>query len=123
MKSGKDEKRLCFDDFNGLAKVRPYSAACIAIFLFSMAGIPPTAGFMGKFYIITGAFDGGYFALGVLGIFSSILSMWYYLRLIIVMYFREPEDDFEVSEMTLAPLGTFVLALSVFAISFYPVVL
>lgn len=120
---GKDEKRICFDDFNGLAKVRPYSAACIAIFLFSMAGIPPTAGFMGKFYIITGAFDGGYFALGVLGIFSSILSMWYYLRLIIAMYFREPEDDFEVSEMTLAPLGTFVLALSVFAISFYPVVL
>jgi NADH-quinone oxidoreductase subunit N len=88
-----------------------------------MAGIPPTAGFMGKFYIIAGAFKAGYLTLGVLGIVSSILSMWYYLRLIVAMYFREPEEEFEVFEMSLAPLGTFVLALSVFAISFYPVVL
>ena len=78
---------------------------------------------MGKFYIIAGAFKGGYISLGVLGIISSILSMWYYLRLIIVMYFREPEEDFGVSELQLAPLGTFVLALSVFAISFIPVVI
>ncbi len=120
---GEGEKRNSFDDFNGLAKVRPYSAACIAIFLLSMAGIPPTAGFMGKFYIIAGAFKGGYISLGVLGIISSILSMWYYLRLIIVMYFREPEEDFGVSELQLAPLGTFILALSVFAISFIPVVI
>ena len=120
---GEGEKRNSFDDFNGLAKVRPYSAACIAIFLLSMAGIPPTAGFMGKFYIIAGAFKEGYISLGVLGIISSILSMWYYLRLIIVMYFREPEEDFGVSELQLAPLGTFVLALSVFAISFIPVVI
>ncbi len=118
---GEGEKRHSFDDFNGLAKVRPYSAACIAIFLLSMAGIPPTAGFMGKFYIIAGAFKGGHITLGALGIVSSILSMWYYLRLIIAMYFREPEEDFEVGELTLAPLGTFVLALAVFAISFIPV--
>lgn len=120
---GEGEKRVSFEDFKGLAKVRPYSAACIAIFLLSMAGIPPTAGFMGKFYIIAGAFQGGYIALGILGIVSSILSMWYYLRLIIVMYFREPEEDFEVSELTLAPIGTFILAVSVFAISFIPVML
>jgi len=118
---GEGEKRTSFEDFNGLAKVRPYSAACIAIFLLSMAGIPPTAGFMGKFYIIAGAFKGGYITLGALGIISSILSMWYYLRLIIAMYFKEPEDDFEIGEITLAPIGTIVLALSVFAISFIPI--
>lgn len=121
--SGDAERRITFDDFNGLAKVRPYAAACIAIFLMSMAGIPPTAGFMGKFYIITGAFQAGQITLGVFGIFSSILSVWYYMRLIVVMYFREPEDRFEVGEMTLAPLGTIILAISVFAISFYPVAL
>ncbi len=88
-----------------------------------MAGIPPTVGFMGKFYIIAGAFQGGHVALAILGIVSSILSMWYYLRLIVLMYFKEPEDQFEVAEMTLAPLGTIILALCVFAISFYPVVL
>ena len=120
---GEGEKRNSFDDFNGLAKVRPYSAACIAIFLLSMAGIPPTAGFMGKFYIIAGAFKEGHISLGVLGIFSSILSMWYYLRLIIAMYFREPKDDFELGELTLAPVGTFVLALMVFVLSFIPVMI
>lgn len=120
---GENEKRITFDDFNGLARIRPYSAACITIFLLSMAGIPPTAGFMGKFYIIAGAFNEGFITLGVLGIVSSILSMWYYLRLIISMYFREPEEEFAVAEMTLAPLGTFVLAVAVFAISFIPVVI
>ncbi|MEJ2057530.1 MAG: NADH-quinone oxidoreductase subunit N, partial [Desulfofustis sp.] len=120
---GKDEQRSSFDHFNGLARVRPYSAACIAVFLLSMAGIPPTAGFMGKFYIIAGAFNGGYVTLGALGIASSVLSMWYYLRLIIAMYFKEPAEDFQVTELTLAPLGTFVLALSVFVISFIPIAL
>ena len=64
--SGKGEKRTTFDDFKGLAKVRPYSAAAISIFLLSMAGIPPTAGFMGKFYIITSAIDAGQITLAVL---------------------------------------------------------
>jgi NADH-quinone oxidoreductase subunit N len=120
---GKEEKRVSFDDFKGLAKVRPYSAAAISIFLLSMAGIPPTAGFMGKFYVITSAIEADLIFLAVFGIFSSILSMWYYLRLIIVMYFREPEDQFEIAEMTFAPIGTIILAFSVFALSFFPVVL
>ena len=120
---GEEESRVSFADFKGLAKVRPYSAAAIAVFLLSMAGIPPTAGFMGKFYIIATAFQTGHALLAVLGIVSSVLSMWYYLRLIIVMYFREPEGSFEVTELTLAPIGTVVLAICVFAISFFPVVL
>ena len=120
---GKEEQRVCFNDFSGLAKVRPYSAAAISIFLLSMAGIPPTAGFMGKFYVITSAIQADLVFLAVFGIFSSILSMWYYLRLIIVMYFREPEDQFETAEMTFAPIGTIILAISVFAMSFIPVVL
>jgi NADH-quinone oxidoreductase subunit N len=120
---GKNEKRKTFDDFKGLAKVRPYSAAAISIFLLSMAGIPPTAGFMGKFYIITSAIDAGQVALAVLGIVSSIISMWYYLRLIISMYFYEAEEQFdeEASTCSLGPICTFVLVVCVFAISLYPV--
>jgi len=120
---GKDEKRITFDDFSGLAKVRPYSAAAISIFLLSMAGIPPTAGFMGKFYIITSAIQADLVFLAIFGVISSVLSMWYYLRLIIVMYFREPKEQFDVAEMTFAPIGTVILAFSVFALSFFPVVL
>lgn len=118
---GEGEKRANFDDFKGLAKVHPYSAAAIAIFLLSMAGIPPTAGFMGKFYVITSAFTSGHIALAVLGIISSILSMWYYLRLIITMYFHEATDSFEIQGTPLATVGTFVLVFFVFVIALYPV--
>lgn len=120
---GEGERRGSFDDFKGLAKVRPYSAAAITVFMLSMAGIPPTAGFMGKFYIITDAIRAGQMVLAVFGIVSSILSMWYYLRLVILMYFKDPEESFEISGMTLAPVGTMILAFCVFAIGFYPVLL
>jgi NADH-quinone oxidoreductase subunit N len=118
---GEGEKRKNFDDFKGLAKVRPYSAAAITIFLLSMAGIPPTAGFMGKLYIITSAIDAGQIALAVLGIVSSILSMWYYLRLIINMYFHEANDSFEIAASPFAPVCTLILAACVFAIGLYPI--
>ena len=120
---GASEKRATFDDFKGLAKVRPYSAAAITVFLLSMAGIPPTAGFMGKFYIITSAISAGQTALAVLGIISSILSMWYYLRLVINMYFYEAEDSFDIVGSPLATIGTFVLVVCVFAIGLYPIII
>ncbi|WP_084456799.1 NADH-quinone oxidoreductase subunit N [Desulfogranum mediterraneum] len=119
---GANEKRQTFDDFKGLARVRPYSAAAIAIFLLSMAGIPPTAGFMGKLYIITSAISAGQVALAVFGIISSILSMWYYLRLIINMYFHEAVEGFEdTADFKFAPACTFILVVCVFAISLYPI--
>lgn len=119
---GAGEKRQLFDDFRGLAKVRPYTAAAITVFLLSMAGIPPTAGFMGKLYIITSAISAGQIALAVLGVISSILSMWYYLRLIIAMYFFEAEESFSCEGSTLATISTFVLVFLVFAIGIYPLV-
>lgn len=119
---GEGEKRANFADFKGLARIHPYSAAAITVFLLSMAGIPPTAGFMGKFYIITSAFTAGHVVLAVLGVISSILSMWYYLRLIITMYFHEASDTFEIQGTPLATAGTFTLVFFVFAIALYPVV-
>ncbi len=118
---GENEKRSCFDDFKGLAKVRPYSAAAITVFLLSMAGIPPTAGFMGKLYILTSAINAGQMVLAVLLVVSSILSMWYYLHLIINMYFHEAEEQFETVQSQLAPACTMILAVCVFAISLYPI--
>ncbi len=120
---GEGEKRVNFDDFKGLAKRQPLAAAAIAIFLLSMAGIPPTAGFMGKFYIITSAISAGQIALGVLGIISSILSMWYYLRLIVSMYFHDAEEDFAVNRTSLASISTVALAVGTFVIGLFPLVL
>ncbi|MFN2353212.1 MAG: NADH-quinone oxidoreductase subunit N [Desulfopila sp.] len=118
---GEGERRKTFDDFRGLAKVRPYSAAAITVFLLSMAGIPPTVGFMGKFYIIVNAMHGGQMTLAVLGIVSSVISMWYYLRLIITMYFYEARDDFAVVPSPLAQLSTGILVLCVFGLALVPV--
>ena len=120
---GEGEKRATFDDFKGLAKVRPYSAAAITVFLLSMAGIPPTAGFMGKFYVITSAISADQTALAVLGIISSILSMWYYLRLIINMYFHDAAENFEVKGSVFATACAFILVFCVFAIGIYPIVI
>lgn len=120
---GEGEKRATFEDFKGLAKVRPYTAGAISIFLLSMAGIPPTAGFMGKFYIITSAIAADQIALAVFGVVSSILSMWYYLRLIITMYFNEPEENFVTTGSVFAPVSTFILVFFVFVIGLYPIVI
>jgi NADH-quinone oxidoreductase subunit N len=119
--SGEGEKRRTFDDFKGLAKVRPYSAAAITVFLLSMAGIPPTVGFMGKLYIILNAIHAGQVALAALAIVSSVVSMWYYLRLIITMYFHEAQDDFKTARSPLAPICAFILVICTFALSFLPV--
>jgi NADH-quinone oxidoreductase subunit N len=121
--TGEGEKRKEFSDFRGLAKVRPFSSAAISIFLLSMAGIPPTAGFMGKLYIITDAISAGFVLLAVLGILSSILSLYYYLKLIIAMYFYAPVEDFQIKRSVFAPICALILVISVFAIGFYPVAL
>ncbi len=119
---GEGEKQATFEDFKGLAKVRPYSATAITVFFLSMAGIPPTACFMGKFYIITSAVSTAHTALAVLGVVSSILSMWYYLSLIINRYFHDAEDSFEVVGSPLASAGTFAPVICVFVIGLYPIV-
>ncbi|MGI6639660.1 MAG: NADH-quinone oxidoreductase subunit N [Desulfobulbus sp.] len=122
--SGKGEQWKNFDDFKGLAKTKPYTAFAISIFLLSMAGIPPTAGFMGKLYIILAAIQAGQITLAVLGIVSSIVAMWYYLRLIVTMYFHAPERSFaEECPSRIGTVSTLVLVLCVFAISLYPIAL
>ena len=79
--------RVTYDDFKGLAHERPFLAAMMTIFLFSLAGIPSTIGFIGKFYVFTEAINAGYTALTIVAIFATIVSVYYYFKLIAVMYF------------------------------------
>ena len=85
--------RVTYDDFKGLAKQRPFLAAMMTIFMLSLAGIPGTIGFIGKVYVFTEALKAGYVALAIFAIFATIVSMYYYLRLIAVMYFYPPKDE------------------------------
>ncbi len=87
----KDERRLGFADYTGMGYSHPLLAVSLAVFLFSLAGLPPTAGFVGKFYIFMSALDGGYVWLAVIGVVNSVVSVFYYLRLTVVMYMKEAE--------------------------------
>ncbi|MDA5193752.1 NADH-quinone oxidoreductase subunit NuoN [Govanella unica] len=84
-------------DLAGLAQSRPMLAAAFAVFMFSLAGIPPLAGFFGKFYIFISAVHAGLIWLAVLGVLASVIGAYYYLRIVKVMYFDAPTVRFEAS--------------------------
>ncbi len=77
-------------DFAGLSKTRPALAAAMALFMFSMAGVPPLAGFFGKFYVFMAALQAGLLPLAVAGVLLSVVGAFYYLRVIKLMYFDAP---------------------------------
>jgi len=77
-------------DLGGLAKTHPAMAAALAAMMFSMAGIPPLAGFFGKLYIFLAAIEAQLYTLAVIGVLTSVVSAYYYIRIIKVMYFDEP---------------------------------
>ena len=81
-------------DLSGLYKVHPYYSVVITIFMFSLAGIPPLAGFFGKFYIFIAAIENNLLLLAVVGILASVIGAFYYLRIIKVIYFDETKNSF-----------------------------
>lgn len=81
------------DDFSGLSRRSPGAALAMMIFMFSLAGIPPTAGFAAKLSIFYAAIQGGYYWLVIIGILNSAVAAYYYLRVVIVMYMRQPEGE------------------------------
>ena len=90
----KGEDNLTLDGVAGLGYKRPVLGIVLTIFLFSLMGLPPTAGFTAKFYIFAGAIEAGYIWLAVLGVLNSAVSLYYYLRVMVQMYFKDPEEDF-----------------------------
>jgi NADH-quinone oxidoreductase subunit N len=95
-------------DFAGLGHKRPMLAVLMSLFLFSLAGMPPTAGFIGKFYIFSGALQEGYLWLAIIGVLNSAASVYYYLRVMVFMYMKPAEEDFSWVKVT-APVGLAML--------------
>ena len=97
------------DDLAGFSKSHPMVALAMAVFMFSMAGIPPLAGFFGKFYIFLAAIEAQLYTLAIIGVFSSVVAAFYYLRIIKVMYFDELTDSLDKPigrEMAAVLVGT-----------------
>ena len=85
------------DDLAGLSKNNPAMAALMAAFMFSLAGIPWFAGFFGKFYVFMAAIESQLYTLTILGVLASVISAFYYLRIVKIMYFDEAADPFDRS--------------------------
>ena len=83
------------EDLAGLGKTHPAIAAALLLFMFSMAGIPPLAGFFGKLYVFLAAIDAKLYTLAIIGVLSSVVSAFYYLRIIKVVYFEDPTDELD----------------------------
>lgn len=79
-------------DLSGIGKTNPMLALCMTIFMFSMAGVPPFAGFFGKYFVFLSAVKAGYIPLVVIGVLSSVVSAYYYIRIVKVMYFDEAQN-------------------------------
>jgi NADH-quinone oxidoreductase subunit N len=107
----KGESNATVMDFAGFGFKHPVLAVIMSVFLFSLAGIPPTAGFIGKFYLFSGAVQKGYIWLAIIGVLNSAASVYYYLRVMVYMYMKEPSEEFEWTRVT-APVAL-SLAISV----------
>ncbi|RZK96983.1 MAG: NADH-quinone oxidoreductase subunit NuoN [Methylobacterium sp.] len=96
------------EDLSGLSRTHPWIAFCLAMMMFSLAGIPPLAGFFGKFYVFAAAIQANLVALAVIGVVTSVVGAYYYIRVVKIMYFDEAKAPYEA----MAPGLRIVLALS-----------
>jgi len=104
-------------DLAGLASQRPGFAFALAVFMWAMAGIPPLSGFFGKLYVFAAAFNAGLTTLAIIGIITSVISAFYYLRVIKVMYFDAGAPEFDAAPKSvnfIMALGAAATALFVF---------
>ncbi len=115
--SRKGDQGVEIRDYTGVAREHPMYALAMAVFMFSLAGIPPTAGFIGKFYVFSAAVRAGYVGLAVIGVLMSAVSAYFYLRVLVVMYMKEPEAGPEYAAGPWGAAGSAGVSLSLWACS------
>jgi NADH-quinone oxidoreductase subunit N len=107
----KGEENTLINDYAGIGFKYPLLAAAMTIFLLSMAGIPPLGGFMAKLYVFSAAVKSKFYWLAILGVLNSAVSVYYYLRVTVLMYFRESER--EITGLQFSPASVIALILAV----------
>jgi NADH-quinone oxidoreductase subunit N len=110
---GAAENRLSLDDYAGLGQRQPWVAAALSVFLLSLLGLPITAGFFGKFYVFTAAVHSKLIWLAVLMAVNSVIGVYYYLRLIVIMYMHEPKPEAPVAPVRFPITARIVLVVAV----------
>ncbi|MGR3220487.1 MAG: NADH-quinone oxidoreductase subunit N [Candidatus Anammoxibacter sp.] len=107
-RKGEDNTQL--SDYSGFGYKHPVLAIAMTIFMLSMAGMPPLAGFVGKFYVFSAAIESGFITLAVIGVINSVISVYYYLRVTVFMYMKPPMREF--SPLSTSPFIILVLIIT-----------
>lgn len=118
MVEGENDTRTELNSFAGLSAKSPILAAAMALFMFALAGIPPLAGFFGKYYVFISAIQSNLTWLAILGVLASVISVYFYIRVVVFMYFKDSIEDFkiEVSPYSLTAVIITALLILVFGI-------
>ena len=117
---GENDANLSIDSYAGLGSKKPVLAALLSIIMFSLAGIPPLAGFFGKYYVFIAAIKSGLTWLAIVGIISSVISVYFYLRIVVLMYFREGEQISLPAKSFSGMLGVIISVLLVIILGILP---
>jgi len=120
--SGSGDSLVNLNDYAGLGKKAPLMAAALSVFLISLAGIPLTGGFIGKFYLFSAAIQKGYIWLPIIAVLNSVVSVYYYFRLMVIMYMKEPAaDQLEPETIALPVTAIIVIGMAgVFLLGIFP---
>jgi NADH-quinone oxidoreductase subunit N len=118
-KSGSSASTNTIESYKGLGRKNPGLASILTIFLFSLAGIPPLAGFWGKYYIFYSIIQAKFYWVAVVGILLSLIGVYYYIRIILYMWFYEPstgtvepvKKDFAFTAAVISTIGLFVFGI------------
>jgi len=119
----REKERVLIDDWNGLASQRPGAALAMTICMLSLGGIPPTAGFVAKFYIFKGAMqaaDTQLLWLVIIGVLNSVVSIFYYLRVVVAMYFKPAEGEFKPIRSGAVTFVFVICALAIMEMGVWP---
>lgn len=111
---------IYIEDYKGMVKTNPYLAIMLSIFLLSLGGIPPLAGFWGKYYIFYAAIKENLITISIIAIIFSVISIYYYLKVIVYMWFYEPVNKETIHIDTLSSLAIFISAVLTFLVGIYP---
>jgi NADH-quinone oxidoreductase subunit N len=107
-------------DYEGLSKTHPLAAALMLIFMFSLTGIPPTAGFIGKLYIFMSAINAGYTWLVIIAVIFSAISAYFYLRIVMFMYMRDPKETVSLTTTATTGIALTLTTIAVLVIGVFP---
>lgn len=111
------------EDYMGLSKSHPLASALMLIFMFSLAGIPPTAGFVGKFYVFLEAINAGYVYLAIIAVVFSAISAFFYLRVVMYMYMKDPVKEVALTNSPTMSIALALTAMMVLILGIFPSIL